>query len=74
MEAKRVWYATKREWALAEIAKIDESLGVVRDQRYTSANWRKIRAKAAASGRLHARRERLAKVAGLDFDDGPTPF
>jgi hypothetical protein len=64
---------TKREWARQEIARIDAQL-LERGERIPSADWRRIRAKAAGQARLRARRDRLARVVGLDFDDGPTPF
>lgn len=70
---KRKW-VPRREWAQAEVARIDADLAALRSERLPSSNWRRIRAKAAASGRLHRQRERLAQIAGTEADDGPTPF
>ena len=64
----------RREWAQREVARIDADLSALRAERVPSANWRRIRAKAAAASRLRERRARLAAVATPDFDDGPTPF
>ena len=70
---KREWLP-RREWARREVDRIDRQLLEVHGERIPSANWRRIRAKAAASDRLHQRRARLARLAGMDFDDSPTPF
>lgn len=67
-------YLPKREWARREVARIDAELFALRDQRHPSGRWRKIRSKSAAQSRLHARRARLASIAGMGVDDGPTPF
>ncbi len=69
---------TKREWlprrARREVARIDAQL-LERGERIPSADWRRIRAKAAAASRLHARRARLALVAGMGVEaDVDTPF
>lgn len=70
---KRKWLP-REEWAQREVARIDADLAALRAERVPSANWRRIRAKAAAAQRLRERRARLAAVAAPDFDDSPTPF
>lgn len=70
---ERKWLP-RREWAAAQVARIDADLAALRAERVPSANWRRIRAKAAAAQRLRERRARLAAIARADFDDGPTPF
>lgn len=69
---KREWLP-RREWARREVARIDAQL-LERGERIASADWRRIRAKAAAASRLRARRARLARIAGEEFDEGATPF
>lgn len=67
---KREWLP-RREWARREMAKIDALLLAPKPY---EQNWRQYRRSEAGRDRLHARRARLARVAGMDFDDGPTPF
>lgn len=71
MNTDRKWLP-REEWARQEVARIDASLAALRTERIPSANWRRVRAKAAASSRLRQRRDRLARI--TDVDDGPTPF
>ncbi len=69
---KREWLP-RREWARREVARIDAQL-LDRGERIPSADWRRIRAKAAASSRLRERRAWLARIAAQVVDDGGTPF
>jgi hypothetical protein len=69
---KRKWLP-REEWAAAQMARIDADLAALQAERVPSANWRRIRAKAAAAQRLRQRRARLAAIAP-PIDDGPTPF
>jgi hypothetical protein len=73
MNTEKRWLP-RREWAQREVARIDADLAALRAERIPSANWRRIRAKAAAAQRLRERRARLASIATSDVDDGPTPF
>lgn len=71
---KREWLP-RREWARREVARIDRDLDALQGERIPSANWRRIRAKAAASSRLRERRARLVSIAGAGVDDClDTPF
>lgn len=74
MNTEKRKYLPRREWAQREMARIDADLAALRAERIPSANWRRIRAKAAAAQRLRERRARLASIATSDVDDGPTPF
>jgi len=64
-------YATKLEWARAQVADIDSALRSL--DGYT-ADWKRRRARDAGRSRLLERRARMARIVGLGADEGPTPF
>lgn len=67
---KRKWLP-RREWARREIAKIDADL--LAPSAY-EPNWRRFQNASRGRDPLHARRDRLARIVGDEFDDSPTPF
>lgn len=56
-------YKTKAEWAAAQARNLRQQAAGLHDQRLPSADWRGIRGKMVASGRLHAEAARYARMA-----------
>jgi hypothetical protein len=63
----------RREWARREVAKIDAQL--LAPSAY-EPNWRRYRSAQRGRDALHARRERLARIAGPEIipDEDCGPF
>lgn len=72
MNTKQKWLPRK-EWARREVAKIDADLTT---SRAYEPNWRRYRNAERGRERMRKRRDRLAKVAGMDFipDEECGPF
>lgn len=69
----RKWTPGKAAWAARKAREVRAQAEQLRAERIPSADWRRIRAKAAALGRLAAEAARFERMARVD-DWSDTPF
>lgn len=74
METKRKWYPTKAQWAAAKARELRAQAQKIAAQSIPASQWRRVQGKMLALETLYREAAKFDRIAGRDFDDGPSPF